>query len=677
MDALTQANLRLLKRLDEMERRLGRIEGRLGIEADEAPRPPVPVPEPEMAREPPPETHPEPVRPMPATAATLETQLGLTWVNRIAVVTCILAAAFFFKYAVDSQWIGEAGRVVLGVLAGFACLGASEALFRRAHAIYAQGICGLGIAILYLAFDAAFAFYQLIPQAAAFGLMVLTTLLAAGLALRYEARAIAALGLLGGFATPAVLSTGVDRPWFLFGYLLVLSAGALTLSHLRRWTVLEVLAFAGTVVLYAAWLDQHGAGTGIVPDLAWQMPGWLFLLAAYTLFAWPRREWLVCATGFLACCALAVLWPDRVWPFLLSLTALSAAALALADRFAWRYLPPAAFVSWCVAYQLWDGGVAVPLAGTLLFHIVLFLLFLGWLPWRTLVRGRPAGRPELVLAPANAVVMWVAFHSLLNDEYEAWQGFMTAALAAAHLAAGWPLWRGQDVEERDSQPALLSLGLALALVTLAIPIQFSGFRITVAWAVEAAALTWLATRLGSRGLQAGAVVMYVLIAGRLLLLDASVRTDWLLLNERFVAFAAAAASLGAAAWWMRRAPIYVAAHIALLGGLCLEACDWVVRSGTNTVASDQSIAVSVLTAIYAVGLVTAGILTRTALNRLLGLVLIAFVVAKLYLYDVWLLRRLHRIVAFAALGGLLLAMSFLYSRYRTAIEGWWQDKKSV
>jgi uncharacterized membrane protein len=39
------------------------------------------------------------------------------------------------------------------------------------------------------------------------------------------------------------------------------------------------------------------------------------------------------------------------------------------------------------------------------------------------------------------------------------------------------------------------------------------------------------------------------------------------------------------------------------------------------------------------------------------------VIAKLYLYDVWLVDRLYRIVAFTVLGALLLVASWIYSRW--------------
>ena len=143
----------------------------------------------------------------------LESRMGLTWINRIGVITLIIGVAFFFKYAIDNQWIGETGRVILGVLAGFVAIAAADVLWRRNQKVFAQGISGLGIGILYLSFYATFGFYHLLPQAAAFVLMAMATALAGALALRYNAMAIAALGMLGGYATPVLLSAGQDAPW--------------------------------------------------------------------------------------------------------------------------------------------------------------------------------------------------------------------------------------------------------------------------------------------------------------------------------------------------------------------------------------------------------------------------------------------------------------------------------
>ncbi len=75
---------------------------------------------------------------------------------------------------------------------------------------------------------------------------------------------------------------------------------------------------------------------------------------------------------------------------------------------------------------------------------------------------------------------------------------------------------------------------------------------------------------------------------------------------------------------------------------------------------------SILLGVYGVVVIIAGLLRRSAINRWLGLVLLGMVVVKLYGYDVWLLARFYRIGAFIALGVLLLAASYLYSRFKSA-----------
>src|SRR5205807_2563777 len=86
---------------------------------------------------------------------------------------------------------------------------------------------------------------------------------------------------------------------------------------------------------------------------------------------------------------------------------------------------------------------------------------------------------------------------------------------------------------------------------------------------------------------------------------------------------------------------------------------------------------SVLAAAYAVLLVAAGVFQRNATTRVLGVALIAFVVLKLYLYDVWLLGQFYRIAAFAIHCLLLLLMSYFYSRFRRSMESWRRPKPTA
>src|SRR5262249_29125821 len=105
---------------------------------------------------------------------------------------------------------------------------------------------------LYFAHD-----FKLIPREAAFAAMIVVT--AAGLAFStvFNAQATAILGLLGGFLSPLMLSTGADGRWVLFPYLLVLDLGVLVIAGFRKWQPLQVLAFACTVFMWLGWFGQH------------------------------------------------------------------------------------------------------------------------------------------------------------------------------------------------------------------------------------------------------------------------------------------------------------------------------------------------------------------------------------------------------------------------------------
>jgi uncharacterized membrane protein len=143
------------------------------------------------------------------------------------------------------------------------------------------------------------------------------------------------------------------------------------------------------------------------------------------------------------------------------------------------------------------------------------------------------------------------------------------------------------------------------------------------------------------------------------------------LNARFLAFAVAAAALWASAWWIRQGKpalaSYAVGHAVMLWGLCLEAVGWAARTADATnFRSVASASISVLAGVYALLLVGGGAAGKSAVTRMLGISLIGIVVLKLYLYDIWLLGQFYRMAAFAILGVVLLAVSYVYSRRRTA-----------
>jgi uncharacterized membrane protein len=282
---------------------------------------------------------------------------------------------------------------------------------------------------------------------------------------------------------------------------------------------------------------------------------------------------------------------------------------------------------------------------------------------------------RLWLLALNTGAYFAATYFLLDHRYHSSMAAFALALALPHALLAKAVW------SRDRRLGELSAAIAVVLLTLAIPIQFVGFRITILWSLEAAALTWLGARLRESRLQAGAFLLFGAVFIRLLTFDAeiySLREAYsALANQRFVTFAAATASLWIAARFAQirefQSVSYGAGHLVLLWALAMEIAGWARRtSDSQDVSNVESTGISILMGVYASALIVAGVAFRSALNRLLGLGLLALVIVKLYLLDVWSLSRGFRITAFLALGGLLLLVSYLYSRFKPALERLWR-----
>jgi uncharacterized membrane protein len=244
-------------------------------QAAQAPPPPLP-PRPAILSEPPPipeaarvaapppafATAPPPMPPAvpPPPAAPpkppfdWESLVGVKLFSWVAGILFVVAAVYFLRLSIERGWLGPTARAVIGLLVGIGLVVGCELKAARRYAVTANALDGAGIAILFSTIFASHALWKLIPSFAAFLAMAVVTAAAVLLSIRRESVFIALLGLIGGFATPALLSTGEDRPFGLFGYLLLLNAGLAWVAQKKRWPVLTALATALTAAYQWGWV---------------------------------------------------------------------------------------------------------------------------------------------------------------------------------------------------------------------------------------------------------------------------------------------------------------------------------------------------------------------------------------------------------------------------------------
>lgn len=353
---------------------------------------------------------------------------------------------------------------------------------------------------------------------------------------------------------------------------------------------------------------------------------------------------------------------------------LGAAMLAISWIKSWEWPPPLLFAATLIYFWGWYANFyeRYELETTLVFAGIFFALYASLPAVRSLRQGELSSA-EIAVVLANALQFLVALRMMLWPDDHWWLALAVLVLAAAHTVASRALpATGKNVRLARA----IYAGLALMFATVAVPILLDGKWITIAWAIEGAALVWSGLRVRTLALRAAGILLLAIVAIRLAAFPIAAG-ETLLLNARFLTMALCAAcflaafvfALGSGAeFGAGEKPLYyalaVAANVFFLAALSLEVWDFYGR--TPSLGLDrslaQNLALSVLWLVYAIALLAGGAIRRSAVARWQALALLGVVVVKVFFFDLSFLARFYRIVSFFLLGLALLVVSFFYQR---------------
>jgi uncharacterized membrane protein len=174
---------------------------------------------------------------------------------KVGVLILFLGLAFLLRYTaehvsvpVEFRYAGVAAAAIALLLLGWR--------MRERRDRYGLILQGAGIATLYLTTLAAMKLHPLIAPGFGFTLLAAVAALAALLAVLQNARVLAVVAALGGFAAPVLASTGSGSHVALFSYLALLDTGILMVAWFKTWRALNLIGFFGTLLLGLAW-GQH------------------------------------------------------------------------------------------------------------------------------------------------------------------------------------------------------------------------------------------------------------------------------------------------------------------------------------------------------------------------------------------------------------------------------------
>lgn len=403
----------------------------------------------------------------PKAKESFEQRLAQRWLVWLGGGALALGGTFVLRTAVEQGWFGPVARLLVTLLLGAGLVAMGERLRRRGTTGYApQALAAAGVCTLFASLWAGHALYGLLPSAIAFLGLASVTALAVLLAWSHGPL-LAALGIGGAFAVPALVHSAHPSAWALFAFLTLPTAASLVVLRYRPWPWLAWLGLAGTLVwlglaLLASW-GEHAASVAFALAVAG-----LFLFVP----AWATRGRLVrSALGRVVATAVST-----ISVFLLLLhgsgppgTVESLGLLLLG------VLPMAA-----------SRVAAVPLAAAVAPAASAMLALLLWRlqPWE--VGLELAGDPSIALPALR----------LLPEQATAFVGW-AAAFAGSYAVGGLALGR----RRRTGPWSWLSAGVPV--VTLAILyLRLSDLTSSLSWATVALGLALLelaaASRVGRR-----------------------------------------------------------------------------------------------------------------------------------------------------------------------------------
>lgn len=651
---------------------------------------------------------------------SLEQKIGgnlLTWIGG---TTLAVAIAFLLPWVWEHLSPPEWVRVLTFHLAGIGFLLGARFVHKKKLPILARGLAGVGIFTLYgiaYVMDHHYHLWGEHSSLVTFFDCALITALSITIAIKYDSLVVICLGALGGYMTPWISSGFHNDIVPMFTYFLFLNVALLVTAALRNWSFLKLITFAVTMFMFFPWLTETGnrqvelmlglhcllfLASTIVPiaffkqlsteyDQATSVINSLwFAIGTWALFRdQPLQQLSIVA------CALAVMH-GSIFLWLKS-------AAQTADRMPRLHLALAlTFLTLAIPLQLENTYRFLAYAWAIegLAFTVIGIYYMDRMMCRS-------GLIVLVLALARVFCFDFFSASTLYGFSNLDQRFvvtffvgimwMLTGGAYQLIQREWPEELHQKLM-KQAMPLLIGLGNFVVLISLTR--QWENRFVLFLWTLNAAICWFVGFKFRQAAIRYYAVVIGVAMVGaRAIYHNIDVNTPFLiLLNARFMNLFLMAVLYFVVVWAYRNIvgtdadlklkdsstsvsddETWVEVLMLCLGSFVLiaaisfeihnifvspsEGFTYSTKMGMQELAS-----YSIFWTICGAALTLTGFVLRYKLLRIIGLVYLFIVLAKVFFVDLGNLTLMPRILALAVLGVILLGISFLYQKYAGSME---------
>jgi uncharacterized membrane protein len=436
--------------------------------------------------------------------ADLEKFIGENLISKIGIIVLVLGVGIGAKYAIDNNLISPLARIIIGYIFGFGLVGLAIKL-KPKYLNFSSVLISGGMAIMYFVTYFAYASYALMPQSAAFALMVMFTIFSVAAALLYDRQVIAHIGLVGAYAVPFLLSDGSGNYLVLFAYMAIINAGILAISVKKYWKPLFYTSSGFTWLIFLGWFStKYSAAEHFYLAL-------VFLAIFFAIFYATKivhgvlhaesgdSETLISifVTAFIFygfCFAISDVKADirEYTAFFTYLAVMSLAILITSYRFYGRVL---VYLSYPFTWLIFGGWLVSNYRVEEHFYLaaIFAVVFFAVYYVATILYRLIADEVQLIensgLLLTNSFIFYGVGYGLIEsrESLHGFAGIFTAAHAAMHLVVAQIVIRLRSSAVDVVQVLTI---LIITFATITIPVQFDGNYVTLMWSVEAALLFW-------------------------------------------------------------------------------------------------------------------------------------------------------------------------------------------
>ena len=626
----------------------------------------------------------------------------LAWVGGLAVV---LAATFFVVTAVRRGWIDVPTRISLAFLGSTILVLVGVWLHeRKGQTQAARALVASGIASIYLTIVAATQVYHLIAPAPAFVIAGVVAVASTLIAVRWNSRLVAGLGIGGALLSPVLVDAGTSTSALTFMAIAV--TGSVAVLVWRSWTWLGLMTFALSapqLLEWAAGYEHRAIGaTLVVLVLFWAL--YLVAAAGFEMRV-PTASLRLGAGALMSLDAILITatgWAvldqtgrdDAATAWVLLFAAIHV-TIGLASRLSARVNPDFGSLAITLGLVYSAVGLALALDGAALVAawgaeaVCLAAVGRARDDWRV----SDVGLGFLALAAGHTLVLDAPPRGLVEGGYDTSQALLAIAFTIAAIV-------GVAVLAPADEPGLRRLaGLGETPVSLRVPLAgfslaallyllaygLDGTALVAAWAALAVAMVAVAATLRAPRLAEAALAPLGLAAMHVLVFEAPPRALFYGVDDLGAAAlsiaAVVAATVAASVMWPQgeslfgeraaqvRVAVVGAAGAAALYLASVAIVDmWGVTAQGERLQGGQ-LALSTLWGATGIALLVFGLTRDIAWLRRGGLALLVIAVVKVFTYDLSELTDLARVASLLLIGLVLIAAAFFYQRLRAQHDG--------